>query len=68
MLVPLRQLIESLSIMREVPQIEVAIGSDGDQLITALLLRIMAPLTADDESKLKRFADEYKVQWWLQTK
>lgn len=68
MLVPLRQLIESLSIMREVPQIEVAIGSDGDQPITALLLRIMAPLTADDESELKRFADEHKVQWWLQTK
>ena len=68
MLVPLRQLIESLTIMREVPQIEVAIGSDRDELITALLLRIMAPLTMDDESKLKRFADEHKVQWWLQTK
>lgn len=68
MLVPLRHLIESLSIMREIPQIEVAIGSDGEQLITVLLLRIMAPLSADDESKLKRFADERRVQWWLQTK
>lgn len=68
MLVPLRKLIESLSIMQQVPQIEVAIGSDGDQLITALLLRIMAPLTAEDENRLKRFADEHKVQWWLQTK
>ena len=28
----------------------------------------MAPLTADDETKLKAFADEYGVQWWLQTK
>lgn len=68
MLVPLRHLIESLSIMREVPQIEVAVGNDGDQLITVLLLRIMAPLTADDENRLKRFADEHRVQWWLQTK
>ena len=68
MLVPLRHLVESLSVMREVPQIEVAIGSEGKELITALLLRIMAPLTADDESKLKRFADEHGVQWWLQTK
>lgn len=68
MLVPLRHLVESLSIMREVPQIEVAIGSEGKELITALLLRIMAPLTGDDESKLKRFADEHCVQWWLQTK
>ena len=68
MLVPLRQLIESLSIMKQVPQIEVAIGNDNGQLITALLLRIMAPLTADDENRLRDFADEYKVQWWLQTK
>lgn len=68
MLVPLRQLIESLSIMKQVPQIEVAIGNDNGQLITALLLRIMAPLTADDENRLRDFADKYKVQWWLQTK
>lgn len=68
MLVPLRELIGSLSIFQQVPQVEVAIGNDMDGLVTALLLRIMAPLTSDDEEKLKKFADEYRVQWWLQSK
>jgi 23S rRNA (uracil1939-C5)-methyltransferase len=64
MLVPLRRLMESLTIFEQVPQIELAVGED----VTALVLRIMAPLTADDEGKLKVFADEYRVQWWLQPK
>jgi 23S rRNA (uracil1939-C5)-methyltransferase len=68
MLVPLRQLIQSLSIYNKVPQIELAIGEGQERMITAMVLRIMAPLTADDEGKLKSFADEYDVQWWLQTK
>ncbi|RJX32122.1 MAG: 23S rRNA (uracil(1939)-C(5))-methyltransferase RlmD [Oxalobacter sp.] len=68
MLVPLRRLIESLSIMEKMPQIELAIGEAGDEITTALVLRIMAPLTEADEAALKAFADEYAVQWWLQTK
>ncbi|MGK5080887.1 23S rRNA (uracil(1939)-C(5))-methyltransferase RlmD [Janthinobacterium sp. HLX7-2] len=64
MLLPLRALIGSLSIFDQMPQIELAVGED----VTAMVLRIMAPLTADDETKLKAFADEYGVQWWLQVK
>ncbi|HJV81379.1 23S rRNA (uracil(1939)-C(5))-methyltransferase RlmD [Noviherbaspirillum sp.] len=64
MLVPLRRLIESLSIFDQMPQIELAVGED----VTALVLRIMAPLTIDDQAKLKAFADEHRVQWWLQPK
>lgn len=64
MLMPLRDLIASLSIIEEVPQIELAVGEG----VTALVLRIMAPLSVDDEAKLKSFADQYQVQWWLQTK
>lgn len=64
MLMPLRGLIASLSIVEELPQIELAIGEG----VTAMVLRIMAPLTKDDEDKLKAFADQYGVQWWLQTK
>jgi 23S rRNA (uracil1939-C5)-methyltransferase len=64
MLVPLRSLIASLSIIESLPQIELAIGEG----VTAMVLRIMEPLTPDDEVKLKAFADEYSVQWWLQTK
>jgi 23S rRNA (uracil1939-C5)-methyltransferase len=64
MLVPLRRLVESLSIFDRMPQIELAVGEQ----VTALVLRIMAPLTGDDEHKLRVFADEYGVQWWLQPK
>ena len=63
MLMPLRGLIGSLSIVEQVPQIELAVGQD----VTAMVMRIMAPLSADDEVKLKAFADQYQVQWWLQT-
>src|SRR5476649_700552 len=64
MLLPLRALLASLSIYDKVPQIELAVGED----VTALVLRIMAPLSADDELKLKAYADEHRVQWWLQVK
>jgi len=64
MLVPLRHLVASLSIFDQMPQIELAVGED----VTALVLRNMAPLTQDDEARLKAFADEYRVQWWLQPK
>jgi 23S rRNA (uracil1939-C5)-methyltransferase len=64
MLVPLRRLVESLSIFDQMPQIELAVGES----VTALVLRIMAPLTAQDEALLRSFADEYRIQWWLQPK
>ncbi|NMM28793.1 MAG: 23S rRNA (uracil(1939)-C(5))-methyltransferase RlmD [Glaciimonas sp.] len=62
MLVPLRHLIATLSIVRQLPQIELAVTEN----ITAMVLRIMAPLTAADEIKLKVFADAHAVHWWLQ--
>lgn len=68
MLVPLRALIESLSIKEKMPQIELAVGEGTEGLITALVLRIMEPLTETDESKLRDFADRHGVQWWLQPK
>jgi len=64
MLMPLRELIGSLSIYNQVPQIEVAVGEET----TALVLRIMAPLNAKDEEIVKAFADEWGIQWWLQPK
>jgi len=64
MLMPLRELIGSLSIAEQIPQIELAVG----EALTAMVLRIMAPLTDSDEEKLRLFADAYQVQWWLQTK
>jgi 23S rRNA (uracil1939-C5)-methyltransferase len=64
MLVPLRELIAALSIYDRLPQIEVAIGEG----LTVLVARIMAPLTAQDETLMKAFADRWSIQWWLQTK
>lgn len=66
MLVPLRALIESLSIKERMPQIELAVGEGSQGLITALVLRIMEPLNELDKDKLKAFADLHRVQWWLQ--
>lgn len=64
MLLPLRALIASLSIFDLLPQIELAVGED----VTAMVLRILAPLSEADEVKLKAFADQWGVQWWLQPK
>ena len=62
LLVPLRKLLQSLTIATRTPQIELAIGED----VTALVLRHLEPLASSDEVLLKQFADEYDVQWWLQ--
>lgn len=64
MLMPLRELVASLSIFDQVAQFELAVGDD----VTALVMRNMAPLSSTDEGKLKIFADTYQVQWWLQPK
>ncbi len=64
LLVPLRGLVGSLSIAERMPQIELAIGSE----VTALVLRILEPLNAQDEVLLRAFADQHNVQFWLQPK
>ena len=64
MLMPLRELVGSLSIYNQMPQIEIAVGEE----VTALVLRIMAPLSKKDEEIIKAFADEWGIQWWLQPK
>ena len=66
MLVPLRRLIASLSIMEEVPQLELAVGDGVNGPVTALVMRNMAPLSERDEALLREFADLHQVQWWLQ--
>ncbi len=68
MLVPMRALVAALSIRERLPQVELAIGEDRGEQVIVLVLRIMEPLTPADEEKLKAFADEWQVEWWLQTK
>lgn len=64
LLMPLRDLIGSLSIQSRMPQIEIAVGSD----VTVLVMRIMDPLNSADETLLRQFADTHTVQFWLQPK
>ncbi len=64
MLTDLVQLMDRLSIRDKLPQIEVACGDNVD----ALVLRILEPLSRQDEVELRAFADEFKVQFWTQTK
>jgi 23S rRNA (uracil1939-C5)-methyltransferase len=62
LIVPLRALIGALSIRERIPQVEVAVGEE----VVVLVLRILEPLTAADEGAVKAFADEHRVQLWLQ--
>lgn len=64
LIMPLRELMTSLDGRERIPQIEVAIGAR----ITVLVLRVLEPLSAGDEVKLKAFADQHGIQWWQQHK
>lgn len=64
LLMPLRALVESLSIAERLPQIDVAVGEH----CTALLLRVLEPLAAADEKLLRAFADRHDVVLYLQPK
>ncbi len=64
MLMPLRALIASLDARDTCPQIELACGDT----VTALVLRHLEPLSTYDIARLRAFAAEHHVQWWLQPK
>ncbi|WP_298214480.1 23S rRNA (uracil(1939)-C(5))-methyltransferase RlmD [Acidovorax sp.] len=64
MLMPLRALIAGMDARDTCPQIELACGDS----VTAMVLRHLEPLSADDLARLRAFASEHGVQWWLQPK
>ena len=64
LLLPLRALIGSMEQRDRLPQIELAVGSQ----VTALVLRHLEPMSAADLARLRAFAAEHGVQWWLQPK
>ena len=64
LLLPLRNLVASLSAPDRIPQIEVAVGD----AVTVLVLRHLLPLSDHDKSLLRQFAEQYQIQWWLQAK
>ncbi len=66
---PLQHLILQLSLKDKIPQIELAVGEPvNSEPVIVLILRIMGPLTSQDEMLLKSFADEHAVQVWTQSK
>ena len=68
MLMPLRALIGSMDQRDRLPQIELAMGERIEGPVIALVLRHLEPLTLADQDRLRVFAAEHRVQWWLQPK
>jgi 23S rRNA (uracil1939-C5)-methyltransferase len=64
MLPAMRELVAGLAIRDRLPQIEVAVGDET----TVLVLRILEPLTPEDEARVRTFAETQHVQIWLQPK
>ncbi|PYE78045.1 23S rRNA m(5)U-1939 methyltransferase [Xylophilus ampelinus] len=64
MLMPLRALIGGMDARDTLPQIELACGD----AVTAMVLRHLEPLSEADLGRLRAFADQHGVQWWLQSK
>jgi 23S rRNA (uracil1939-C5)-methyltransferase len=58
----LRELIGAMQARDRLPQIELAAGDDVDTLV----LRHLEPLSDADRARLRTFAAEHRVQWWLQ--
>ena len=75
LLVPLRSLVERLSIRERMPQIEVAVGDREDHAgsgaaayLTALVFRVLDPPSAEDLAELGAFATSHRLEVWLQPK
>jgi 23S rRNA (uracil1939-C5)-methyltransferase len=62
LLLPLRQLFAALSIRERLPQVELAIGDAVDILV----LRVLEPPSREDEDRLRQFADQHRIQFYLQ--
>ena len=62
LIVPLRELIERLSIHSRVPQVEVAAGDNA----TALVFRHLLPYSQEDLPLIREFADRHQIHAWLQ--
>lgn len=75
LIAPLRELLFSLDGCRDIPQIEVAVGETAcvatelldSVLRVTLTLRHLQPLSEADLDRLKVFADEQAVEWYLQS-
>ena len=62
LIAPLAELIGTLSIKEQLPQIEVAVADNG----TALVLRVLVAPSEEDRARLAAFAAAHGVRLWLQ--
>ena len=62
LLEPLARLIEKLTVRAQLPQIEVAVADNA----TALVLRILQPITTADRELLAEFAKTHAIEFLLQ--
>ncbi len=60
---PLQCLITELSLIKQIPQIEVAIGDE----VTALIFRHLADFNNEDIAKLSAFAEQHNIDIYLQS-
>ncbi|MEE9575034.1 MAG: 23S rRNA (uracil(1939)-C(5))-methyltransferase RlmD [Gammaproteobacteria bacterium] len=60
---PLQLLITELSLIKQIPQIEVAVGDD----VVALIFRHLSELTDEDKEILKSFAEHHQADIYLQS-
>jgi 23S rRNA (uracil1939-C5)-methyltransferase len=58
----LREFVETLSIRERLPQIELAVGDSEPVLV----FRNLEPLSAEDEARLRAFAEAHRIAAWLQ--
>ena len=63
LIVPLQELIESLSINRQLPQIEMSLGDDS----LSLIFRVLESPTSADRVLLEEFAARFGATIWLQS-
>jgi 23S rRNA (uracil1939-C5)-methyltransferase len=59
---PLAALVGTLSIREQLPQIEVAVAEP----VSALVLRVLSEPSAEDLTRLRAFAEEHRVEFYLQ--
>ena len=62
LITPLKELITSLSIYNQIPQIEVAVGEKN----TVLIFRELEAHTKEDTEKLKNFENEHNISIYIQ--
>lgn len=66
LLTPLAEMIAELSIVRQVPQIEVSVGDGADAPIVSMIVRVLDTPSQSDLDVLKAFSEAHDVWFSLQ--